>query len=417
MGPMTEPRPFRIDVPDAVLTDLRERLARTRWPEPIPGTEWDYGAKVDTVRDLCEYWRDGYDWRAAEADLNAVPGFLCEVDGVDLHYWHVRGRAPDAFPLLLIHGWPGSIYEFRELLGPLSEQFDLVVPALPGFGFGGKPRERGWGVTRIAAAFDALMSRLGYERYGVQGGDWGGIIAAKLGAAYPERVAGIHVNYVIAPPPPDAGPEHADAVEQYRLWRTYEDAYSRLQRTKPDSLTVGQADSPAGLAAWILEKFRTWSDCDGDVDRLLRARHAAHQPHVLLGARERRERRAHLLRERARPGRARPARPRRGAGRLRRVPARDHLAAARVGRGPLRDRALDRDAARRPLRGARGARSCSSTTCARSSRASRPRCASARRGACRGAARARRRRARRTGCPRSTARARPPWRGSPRRRA
>jgi microsomal epoxide hydrolase len=262
---MTDPRPFRIDVPDAVLTDLRERLARTRWPEPIPGAEWDYGAKVETVRELCVYWRDGYDWRAAEADLNAVPGFLCEVDGVDLHYWHVRGGAPDALPLLLIHGWPGSMFEFRQLLGPLSEQFDLVVPALPGFGFGGKPRERGWGVTRIAAAFDTLMSVLGYERYGVQGGDWGGIIAAKLGAAYPERVAGIHVNYVIAPPPPDAGPEHADAVEQYRLWRTNEDAYSRLQRTKPDSLTVGQSDSPAGLAAWILEKFRTWSDCDGDV--------------------------------------------------------------------------------------------------------------------------------------------------------
>src|SRR5215218_2688715 len=237
--PMTHPRPFRIDVPDTVLTDLRERLARTRWPEPIPGTEWDYGAKVDTVRELCDYWRDGYDWRAAEADLNEVPGFLCAIDGVDLHFWHVRGSAPDAFPLLLIHGWPGSIYEFRRLLGPLSEQFDLVVPALPGFGFGGKPRERGWGVTRIAAAFDALMSVLGYERYGVQGGDWGGILAAKLGAAYPGRVAGIHVNYVIAPPPPDAGPQHADAIEQYRHWRTYEDAYSRLQRTKPDSLTVG----------------------------------------------------------------------------------------------------------------------------------------------------------------------------------
>ena len=216
---MTDPRPFRIDVPDAVLTDLRERLARTRWPEPIPGTEWDYGAKVDAVRELCEYWRDGYDWRAQEAALNRIPGFRHEVDGVDLHFWHVRSAAPGAFPLLLLHGWPGSIVEFVRMLAPLSEQFDLVVPALPGFGFGGKPRERGWGVTRIAAAFDTLMSDLGYDRYGVQGGDWGGIIAAKLGAAYPERVAGIHVNYVIAPPPPDAGPEHADAVEQYRLWR------------------------------------------------------------------------------------------------------------------------------------------------------------------------------------------------------
>ena len=260
-------RPFRIDVPGSVLADLRERLARTRWPEAIPGVEWDYGAKLDAVRELCEYWRDGYDWRRHEAELNRVPGFLCEVDGVDLHFWHVRGNAPDPLPLLLVHGWPGSIYEFHQLLGPLSENFDLVVPALPGFGFGGKPQERGWGVTRIAAAFDTLMrSVLGYERYGVQGGDWGAIVAAKLGAAYPERVAGIHVNMVIAPPPPDPAPEDAEAVGRERFWRTYEDAYSRLQRTKPDSLTVAQSDSPAGLAAWIVEKFRTWSDCEGDVE-------------------------------------------------------------------------------------------------------------------------------------------------------
>ena len=259
------PRPHRIEVPDAVLEDLRRRLGATRWPEPIPGAGWDYGAEVATIRDLCEYWRDGYDWRAHEAELNEIPGFLCEVDGIDLHFWHVRSSAPDAFPLLLMHGWPGSIYEFVHTLGPLSERFDLVVPALPGFGFGGKPRERGWGVSRIAAAFDRLMSVLGYERYGAQGGDWGAIVAAKLGAAYPERVAAIHVNMLIAPPPPDPAPEHAAQVERVRFWRTYEDAYSRLQRTKPDSLTVGQSDSPAGLAAWIVEKFRTWSDCDGDV--------------------------------------------------------------------------------------------------------------------------------------------------------
>jgi pimeloyl-ACP methyl ester carboxylesterase len=259
------PRPFRIDVPDAVLADLRRRLGETRWPEPILGAEWDYGTKVGAIRDLCEYWRDGYDWREHEARLNEIPGFLCEVDGVDLHYWHVRGSGSHRLPLLLIHGWPGSIYEFHRVLGPLSESFDLVVPALPGFGFGGRPRERGWGVSRIAAAFDSLMATLGYGRYGVQGGDWGAIIAAKLGAAYPERVAGIHVNMLVASPPPDPAPEHAEAVEYYRFWRTQEDAYSRLQRTKPDSLTVAQSDSPAGLAAWIIEKFRTWSDCDGDV--------------------------------------------------------------------------------------------------------------------------------------------------------
>jgi len=269
-------RPYRIDVPDAVLDDLRDRLARTRWPEPIPGADWDYGANVDAVRDLCAYWQDGYDWRAPEARLNAVPQFLCEVDGVDLHFWHVRGTGPDPLPLVLVHGWPGSIVEFFELIGPLTDPgahggnpadaFDVVVPALPGFGFGGRPRERGWGISRIAAAFDTLMSTLGYDRYGAQGGDWGSMVSSKLGAAYPERVVGVHLNMLTAPPPRTPVPEDAEALERDRLWRTQEAAYSRVQRTKPDSLTVAQTDSPAGLAAWIVEKFRTWSDCDGDVE-------------------------------------------------------------------------------------------------------------------------------------------------------
>jgi microsomal epoxide hydrolase len=272
------PRPYRIDVPDVVLTDLRERLGRTRWPEPILDAGWDYGVEVDAIRDLCEYWRQGYDWRYHEAQLNRIPGFLCEVDGVDVHFWHVRGSGPNPLPLVLVHGWPGSIYEFLRVLGPLSDPvahggdqgdaFDLVVPALPGFGFGGKPRERGWGISRIAAAFDTLMSSvLGYERYGAQGGDWGSMVAAKLGAAYPERVAGIHVNMLVAPPPAQPSSEDAAALERDRFWRTQEAAYSRVQRTKPDSLTVAQSDSPAGLAAWIVEKFRTWSDCGGDVER------------------------------------------------------------------------------------------------------------------------------------------------------
>jgi epoxide hydrolase len=273
-----QPSPFRIEVPDAVLDDLRERLRRTRWPEPIPGTGWDYGADVAYVRSLCETWERGFDWRAHEARLNEVPGFLCEVDGVDLHFWHVRGTGPDPMPLVLVHGWPGSIFEFFELLGPLTDPaahggdaadaFDVVVPALPGFGFGGKPCERGWGISRIAAAFDTLMtSVLGYERYGAQGGDWGAMVAAKLGAAYPERVAGIHVNMLVAPRPEHASSEEdAEAMARDRHWRTHEAAYSRQQRTRPDSLTVGHADSPAGLAAWIVEKFRAWSDCDGDVE-------------------------------------------------------------------------------------------------------------------------------------------------------
>jgi pimeloyl-ACP methyl ester carboxylesterase len=272
------PRPYTIEVPDAVLDDLRERLGRTRWPEQIPTTGWDYGVDVAYLRELCEHWRDGYDWRRWEARLNELPGFRCEVDGVDLHYWHVRGVGPAPMPLMLIHGWPGSMMEFLELIGPLADPgayggdpadaFDVVVPALPGFGFGGVPRERGWGVPRIAAALHALMTReLGYERYAAQGGDWGSMISAKLGATYPEQVAGIHLNFILAPPPSDPGSEDAEALERLGHWRATQSAYLQIQSTLPDSVTVAQADSPAGLAAWIVEKFRRWSDCGGDVER------------------------------------------------------------------------------------------------------------------------------------------------------
>ncbi len=272
------PRPFAINVPDSVLDDLQRRLAQTRWPEAIPGTGWDYGASIDYVRKLCDYWRTGYDWRANEAALNAWPQFVCEVDGVDIHFWHVRGNGPKPFPLLLIHGWPGSLVEFADLLGPLTDParyggdatdaFDLVVPSLPGFGFSGEPRERGWGVSRIAAAFDTLMTReLGYARYGVQGGDWGGIISAKMASAHGEHIAGAHLNFVIAGPVGEMSAAEQAAWAERNRFQAQETGYSNVQGTKPDSLTVAQADSPAGLAAWIVEKFRTWSDCDGDIER------------------------------------------------------------------------------------------------------------------------------------------------------
>ncbi len=272
------PSPSRIEVPEAVLADLRERLARTRWPEAIPGEGWAYGADLAYLRELCEYWRTSYDWRRHEAALNAVPRFTAEVDGVELAFWHLRGAGQRPFPLLLLHGWPGSIYEFFELLGPLSDPaahggdaadaFDLVVPELPGFGFGGRPQERGWGVTRIAAALDTLMhEHLGYERYWAQGGDWGGIIASKLASAHAEHVAAIHLNMLVAGPPEEPGERDAAALEHVRVRERDETGYSRVQRSRPDALTVAQSDSPAGLAAWIVEKFRAWSDCDGDVER------------------------------------------------------------------------------------------------------------------------------------------------------
>lgn len=271
-------RPFRIDVSQSVLEDLAHRLAATRWPGGLPGAGWDYGADPGYIRELCEYWRTGYDWRAQEAALNEHPGFLCEVDGVDLHFWHVRGEREGAFPLLLIHGWPGSMFEFHRLVDPLThpsrhggnaaDAFDIVVPALPGFGFGGKPQERGWGITRIANAFDRLMSdELGYPRYGVQGGDWGGIISSKMGSAHAGHVAGVHLNFVFGQPPAEPMPDEDRALAaSLAAFQAAETGYSAVQGTKPLSVAAAQADSPAGLAAWVVEKFRTWSDCDGNVE-------------------------------------------------------------------------------------------------------------------------------------------------------
>ncbi len=267
------PRPFAIDVPQPVLDDLRDRLGRTRWPGPIPGADWDYGANLGYIRELCDYWLAGYDWRRHERELNRFPGFLAEVDGVDLHFWHVRGEGEQRFPLLLIHGWPGSIFEFHALIDLLTRPeaglpaFDLVVPALPGFGWSGKPRERGWGITRIAAAFDTLMTReLEYPRYGVQGGDWGGIISAKMASAHTDHVAAAHLNFVLGSPPKEMTDADREALKAREAFQSQETGYSNVQGTKPDSLTLGQTDSPAGLAAWVVEKFRAWGDTGGDVE-------------------------------------------------------------------------------------------------------------------------------------------------------
>ncbi len=274
------PRPYRIDVAESVLADLRERLARTRWPEALPGEPWAHGASVAYVRELCAYWRDGYDWRTQEAALNAHPQFISTIDGLDLHYWHVRGVGPSPMPLVLVHGWPGSIYEFHHVIGPLTDPashggdaadaFDVVIPALPGYGFGGKPSEAGWGPTRTAAAFDRLMSEeLGYTRYGTQGGDWGSAVTATMAANHSEHVIGAHLNFVaVGPPSAEAAqsPAAKPYIEAGAAFQRDETGYSLLQSTKPMSLGIAQADSPAGIAAWIVEKLRTWSDCGGDIE-------------------------------------------------------------------------------------------------------------------------------------------------------
>lgn len=279
-------RPAPIAVPQTVLDDLHRRLSNTRWAEPVPGTGWDAGADVSYIRELCDYWRDEYDWRAQERSLNRFPLYLCEVDGVDLHFWWVRSGSPDAIPLLLAHGWPGSIVEFQHLIEPLTDPVhhggeaqdavDLVIPSLPGYGFGGQPREPGWGLERCARAMHTLMTSLGYDRFGMQGGDWGAMITSKVASMYPESVIGLHLNFGIASsqidmddPAQSETPEAREAIARRRHFLQEEWGYWLQQATRPMSVAIAQADSPAGLAAWIVEKFRSWSDWDDHFEESL----------------------------------------------------------------------------------------------------------------------------------------------------
>ncbi|NRQ38240.1 epoxide hydrolase [Nonomuraea sp. NN258] len=272
--------PFRIDIPQADLDDLRERLARTRLPVQIPGAGWERGVPAAYLKELLEHWAGGYDWREHEARLNAHPQFVTEIDGQRIHFLHVRSPEPDATPLLLTHGWPGSVVEFLDVIGPLSDPrahggdpadaFHLVIPSLPGFGFSAPLAEGGWNLRRIAKAWAALMAELGYDRYGAQGGDWGSGISVELGRVDAEHVLGVHVNMLLTFP--TGAP--LDAADQERLKRIehYEkelSGYMRIQATRPQTLGFGLADSPAGQLAWIAEKFTEWTDQDVDRDRLL----------------------------------------------------------------------------------------------------------------------------------------------------
>jgi pimeloyl-ACP methyl ester carboxylesterase len=273
--------PFRIHIPDDVLNDLRDRLRRTRWPDQIAGSGWSYGTDGAYLRELVAYWIERFDWRAQEAALNRFAHFRADVDGFGLHFIHQRGRGPDPVPLLISHGWPGSFVEFTEIIGPLTDPaahggdaadaFDLVIPSLPGYGFSDRPREPGMDVMRVAALFARLMEGLGYQHWGAQGGDWGSAISTALGTAFSDRVRGVHLNMLIAarpPSDPSALPEaERQMLERFNRFRAEETGYMQIQGTKPQTLGYGLNDSPAGLAAWIVEKFRTWSDCGGDVER------------------------------------------------------------------------------------------------------------------------------------------------------
>ncbi len=280
---MSGPVPFRIAVPEADLADLRARLARTRWPDDVNDAAWSYGTELRFLKDLAAYWRDGFDWRAVEARLNALPQFMLEIDGLAVHFVHARGKGPAPLPLLISHGWPGSFVEMERIIplltdpgahgGDPADAFDVVVPSLPGFGFSGRPTAPGCGPAMIAALWGKLMQTLGYERFGVQGGDWGSAVSIWLARTLPEFVIGAHLNFMIsslqvAADQPLTAEEQAYVASALR-WRDSEGGYFSIQSTKPQTLGYGLTDSPVALAGWIAEKFRTWSDCGGEIARAI----------------------------------------------------------------------------------------------------------------------------------------------------
>jgi epoxide hydrolase len=274
---------YRIEVPDAAIADLHERLGRTRWPLDPASLGWDRGAPLHHVRALAERWRAGYDWRAWEARLNAWPQLMTEIGGASVHAAHVRSPEPDALPLILSHGWPGSIAEFLDVAGPLTDPrahggdpadaFHLVMPSLPGFAFSGPAPTTGWSPRRIAEAFGVLMQQLGYHRYGAQGGDWGSSISRWIGATYPEQVVGVHINMLSgATPREDDGTLSADErarVAQARDFTTNGSGYYALQSTRPQTLSYALTDSPVGQLAWLAEKYEAWTDTPVDPDAVL----------------------------------------------------------------------------------------------------------------------------------------------------
>jgi pimeloyl-ACP methyl ester carboxylesterase len=274
---------FHVHVSDAALDDLRARLRGTRWPDALPGTGWERGTDLAALRDLCDYWERGFDWRAREAALNRQAHFRTVVDGVGIHFVHERGRGPRPLPLVMTHGWPGSFLEMTKVLplltdpaahgGAAVDAFDVVVPSLPGYGFSDRGEAPGLSAARVAELWLGLMDALGYARFGLQGGDWGSSVSTWIALEHPERVSGLHLNYVPGSYRPfvDAASPPLTAAERQFLadkerWNEEEGAYGHLQATRPQTLAFALNDSPAGLAAWILEKFRSWSDCNGDVE-------------------------------------------------------------------------------------------------------------------------------------------------------
>jgi epoxide hydrolase len=271
----TELRPFKVHIPQSDLDDLADRLGRVRWPDELPGVDWSYGVPRGYVRELVDHWRTGYDWRAHEARLNELPHYTTEIEGQNIHFVHVRSPKPDALALVLTHGWPGSFLEFLDMIEPLSRDFHLVIPSIPGYGFSGPTHERGWDAARIARAWAELMRRLGYERYGAQGGDFGAGISLALGAVAPERVVGVHVNYLPTRPDPDAGITFSETdearLDKIRHLMANRPPYQALLVATPQTIGYALTDSPVGQLAWIAERFAQWTDPSTPVsdDRML----------------------------------------------------------------------------------------------------------------------------------------------------
>ncbi|MGN9910204.1 epoxide hydrolase family protein [Phytohabitans sp. LJ34] len=271
-------RPFQIDIPPSDIDELHRRIAATRWPDEIPDTGWSRGVPVGYLRDLADYWRTGYDWPATQRRLNRIPQFFTEIDGVGVHFLHVRSRVAGATPLLLTHGWPSTGFEFVDILDALTDPvahggeeadaFHVVVPTIPGYGFSGPTRQVGWDTERVARAWTSLMASLGYDRYVAQGGDWGSPISLRVGLADPEHVRGVHINMCVTFPPPDfTAFGELDPADQAKLGFAMEFqqdgmGWQKIQSTRPQTLSYGLTDSPVGQLAWIVEKFKEWSAAD-----------------------------------------------------------------------------------------------------------------------------------------------------------
>jgi pimeloyl-ACP methyl ester carboxylesterase len=276
-------QPFRIEASDAEIADLQRRLASTRWPDPEPVDDWSQGIPLAYLQEVCAYWGEKYDWRAREEKLNAFPQFKTTVDGLGIHFIHVRSPEPGAQPLIMTHGWPGSIVEFQKVIGPLTnpaahggepaDAFHVVCPSLPGYGYSDKPAQTGWGVEKTADAWSKLMLKLGYERYVAQGGDWGSMVTTMIGAQDPEHCQGIHINMPVVVPDPETfqslTEQEQGALASLQHYEQNDSGYSKQQSTRPQTIGYGLVDSPAGQAGWIIEKFWSWMDCDGHPENVV----------------------------------------------------------------------------------------------------------------------------------------------------